>query len=104
MADPFISLRASDVDAARLNEALSRYLAYDRIRAFRGRLLPRLGWLLLVFWMSTLELHLLPTAALALTGVAVVAVSVAVVLSEYRARSNLYDFLMRLEGIQGERA
>ena len=104
IAQRFISLRANDIEPTRLNEALSHYLAYERLRVFRGHLLPRLAWLLLVCWMSTLELHLLPTAALVITGIAVAVVTVVVIYAERRARSNLYDFLIRFEGIQREHA
>jgi hypothetical protein len=104
IAQRFISLRANDIEPTRLNEALSHYVAYERLRVLRGHLLPRLAWLLLVCWMFTLELHLLPTAALVITGIAVAVVTLVVIYAERRARSNLYDFLIRFESIQREHA
>jgi hypothetical protein len=93
VADRFISFQARDVDARQLNDVLSHYVEYERLRIFRHHLTVRLGCLLLLGWLSSLELHLLPGMAVIGTGAAVVAIITGVVLAERRARRIFTTFL-----------
>jgi hypothetical protein len=94
VAAPFVSFQARDLDRTQLAAVLSQHLCYERVRAFRTYLLPRLGVLLLTSWMSTVELHLLPTVALVLTGVAAMGVAAVVARAERRARRRV-DHMLR---------
>ena len=53
MISPFMSFRTETMDPAKLEQVLSRYLTYERLRWFRSRLLPRFAMLLLACWALT---------------------------------------------------
>lgn len=93
MTDSFISFQAREVDATQLNDVFLHYLAYERLRTFRRDLMLRLGGFLLIGWLFSLELHLLPGIAVIGIGAAVVALIAAAVLAEQRARRIFTTFL-----------
>jgi len=89
MISPFLSFRADTLDPAKLKQILSRYLAYERLRLFRSRLLPRFAVLLLVCWALTAGLHLLPVSTLRAALTLVGATTVWVLAAEFCARREL---------------
>jgi hypothetical protein len=93
VANRFVSFTARDIDAAQLDDVLSYYIAYERLRVFRRQLTFRLGCLLLIGWLSSFELNLLPGRAVVGTGAAVAAIIAVVVLAEERARRIFMTFL-----------
>ena len=103
MSDPFISFQASDLDPTQLNELLSQYLAYQKLRAFRSHLIWKFGLFVLIASIFSLELHLLPIAGLVTSVSIVVAVMGATVRAERRARRIFMTFLRR-SGVSREHA
>ena len=89
MMSPFMSFRADTMDPAKLEQVLSGYLAYERLRLFRSRLIPRLALLLLACWALTAEVHLLPTFALRTAITLVGATTAWVLVAEFCARRRL---------------
>jgi hypothetical protein len=89
MSGPVMSFRADSLDPRKLEQILSRYLAYERLRLFRARIVPRFGALLLACWLLTSELELLPGIAL-LTAIILVGITVGIaVATELTARQRL---------------
>jgi hypothetical protein len=89
MVGPFMSFRADSLDPARLEQILSRYLAYERLRLFRSRLLPRFAVLLLACWALTTAFHVLPAFALRAAIILVGATTGWVLTAELCARQQL---------------
>jgi uncharacterized lipoprotein YajG len=93
MTGPFMSVRADRLDPAKLEQVLSRYLMYERIRLFRSRLIPRFAVLLLACWTLSSRLHLLPAVALSTAVILIGATTATVVTAERRARRQLAQTL-----------
>jgi hypothetical protein len=78
MMSPFMSFPPDRLDPGKLEAILLRYLAYERLRLIRSRLLPQFAVVLLVCWILTAALHVLPVftwqAALVLIGVTLASV------------------------------
>ena len=89
MISPFLSFRADTLDPAKLRQILSRYLAYERLRLFRSRLLPKFALLLLACWALTAGLHLLPAATLRTAVILVGATTAWVLAAELCAKRQL---------------
>ena len=89
MIHPFLSFRADRLDPAKLEQILSRYLAYERLRLFRSRLMPQFALLLLVCWALTGGLHLVPVFTLRTALILVGATTAWVLGAEFCARRQL---------------
>ena len=89
MTSPFMSFRTDTMDPAKLEQVLSGYLAYERLRLFRSRLMPRFALLLLACWALTAELDLLPAFALRTALTLVAATTAWVLVAEFCARRRL---------------
>ena len=89
MVGPFMSFRADRLDPAKLEQILSRYLAYERLRLFRSRLLPRFAVLLLACWALTTAFHVLPAFVLRTAIILVAATTAWVLGAEFCARRQL---------------
>jgi hypothetical protein len=95
MISPFMSFRTEAMDPAKLDQVLSRYLAYQRLRWFRSRLIPRFAMLLLVCWGLTSMLQMLPPVALQTALILVGATLGTTLLAEFRARHQLVQELRK---------
>ena len=89
MISPFLSFPADTLDPTKLEQILTRYLAYERLQSFRSRLLPRFAVLLLAIWSLTSVLHVFSPTELWTVVILVGALTGAVLLAEFRARQQL---------------
>jgi hypothetical protein len=89
MTRRYTSLQASEVDPARLEAVIARHLEYERIRGFRVLLMPRLGLLLLLAFLLTEAVHVLPVIALLGLGTMATATSGAALIAEALAKQRL---------------
>jgi hypothetical protein len=88
VANRFLSFRTDTMDPAKLEQVLTRYLAYQRLRWVRSHLLPPFAVLLFACALTTI-LPAIPHVTLVAAAVVVGFMTVTVLLAEFRARRQL---------------
>jgi len=85
----FLSFRANTLDPTKLEQVLTRYLAYERLRWFRSLVVARFVVFLLTCWALTGVFHVLPPLAMQTALILVGVVTTAVLVAELWARQQL---------------